>query len=122
MARPCEESGVWHAWLVLGVIDLMLGVGVFVWPGASALALLWPVAVAIWAVLGGVTYFVAAGRFRHRSTRCFMRASGVVAFAFGVVLAAVAVPGTRPIVWLVGGHALVAGALMLGVAKTTWSA
>jgi hypothetical protein len=38
------------------------------------------------------------------------------------VLAVAALPGTQPVVWLVGAYAVVAGALMLGVAKTTWSA
>ena len=51
-----------------------------------------------------------------------MRASSLVAIAFGVVLAVAALPGTQPIVWLVGGYAVVAGALLLGVAKTSRSA
>jgi uncharacterized membrane protein HdeD (DUF308 family) len=106
-----------RAWLVVGALDLVVGIGVFAWPGAAALALLWPLAVTIWAVLGGVAMILAAGRFRPQSSgRWLLRASGVVAVGFGVVLTVVAVPGTQPLVWLVGGYALLAGALWLGVA------
>jgi uncharacterized membrane protein HdeD (DUF308 family) len=101
--------------LALAMLDLGVGIGVFVWPGASAVALLWPVAVALWAVLGGIAQFVLAGQFnRSRASRLLLRGWGLFTIVFGIVLAVVALPGTQPIVWLVGGYGVLAGALMLG--------
>jgi uncharacterized membrane protein HdeD (DUF308 family) len=109
------EAGAWRGWLVLGLFDVMLGVGAFVWPGAVALALLWPLAVTLWTVLGGAALVVAAGQFRLQATsRWLVRAGGLVAVVFGGVLAVAALPGTQPIVSLMGGFALVAGTLQLG--------
>jgi uncharacterized membrane protein HdeD (DUF308 family) len=91
---------------LIGVYALLAGV-VAIAGGATARA---------WLV-GGVAMILAAGRFRPQSSgRWLLRASGVVAVGFGVVLTVVAVPGTQPLVWLVGGYALLAGALWLGVA------
>jgi uncharacterized membrane protein HdeD (DUF308 family) len=114
-ARRNAEAGAWRGWLVIGVFDVMLGGGALVWPGAAALALLWPVAVALWAVLGGAALVVAAGQFRLQTTsRWLLRVGGLVAVVFGGVLAVVALPGTQPIVPLMGGFALLAGTLLLG--------
>jgi uncharacterized membrane protein HdeD (DUF308 family) len=120
-APHADQTGFWRTMLALGVLDLGLGIGVFVWPGASAIALLWPIAVALWAVLGGLALFVAGGQFnRVRASRLLLRTCGLFTIVFGVVLAVVALPGTQPIVWLVGGHAIVAAALMLGAASSLW--
>ncbi len=119
-ARLYDTRGVSRAWLVLGAVDLTLGVGVFVWPGASALALLWPVGVSAWSLLSGIAQLVAADRLGDQGwSRLLLRANGAFAFIFGIVLAVVALPGTQPVVLLVGVYAVVAGALMLAVAKTT---
>jgi uncharacterized membrane protein HdeD (DUF308 family) len=116
-----DEAGTRRPVLALGVLDLGLGIAVFAWPGASAIALLWPVAVTLWAVLGGIAQFVIAGQFNCvRASRILLRTCGLFTIVFGVALAVVALPGTQPIVWLVGGHAVVAAALMLGVAISVW--
>jgi uncharacterized membrane protein HdeD (DUF308 family) len=68
-----------RVWLVVGMLDLLLGLGVFVWPGAAALALLWPAAVTLWAVLGGATLVVAAEQIWLPTTgRRLVRANGAV--------------------------------------------
>jgi hypothetical protein len=76
-----------------------------------------------WALLEGVLQIVGAVRLgRWHPSRWLLGASGVVAMTFGILLGVSRLPGTAPIVWLVGGYALVTGALLLGLAgNLLWS-
>jgi uncharacterized membrane protein HdeD (DUF308 family) len=88
---------------LVAAFDLILALLVFVYPRAEALALLWPVAVAAWAILTGVAQL--------RGQR-LQKASGVASILAGLVLAAVPLQGTDGILWAVGTYGFVAGALM----------
>jgi uncharacterized membrane protein HdeD (DUF308 family) len=103
--------------LVMSGLDLLLGLAVFVWPGASAVALLWPVALVVWALLEGVVQLIAAARFRFQGASRWLGVGGALTLAFSVVLAVPLIPGTNPIVWLVGGYAIVYGAVTVAEAR-----
>jgi uncharacterized membrane protein HdeD (DUF308 family) len=102
-----------------GLVDLGLALVVFVWPGASAIALLWPAAVTLWALVGGILEFFVARRFASPAAQ-LLRASAVVTVVFGIALMVVALPGTQPLVWLVAGFAAGIGALQVGAAASLW--
>ena len=88
--RACEGRG----WLALsGVLAVAIGVLVFVWPGISALALLYVIgayalALGVLAVGGGIWLPLDGGG------RALLTLTGVVSVLFGVVI--FAKPGTAP--------------------------
>jgi uncharacterized membrane protein HdeD (DUF308 family) len=98
---------------VVGVLDLILALLVFVYPRSEALALLWPVAVAVWAILTG------AAQLRGQR---LLKVSGAISIVAGLILAVVPFGGTDGILWAVGVYGLAAGALMLALAFETRSA
>jgi uncharacterized membrane protein HdeD (DUF308 family) len=102
--------------LLLALIDLAAGVVAVVWPGPTALALVW--VVAIWAFVAGSTEVVLAfGSGEKAGTRALFILTGLVSIAFGVVLAARPDIGAVTLALLFGLYSLIYGVsqIVLGV-------
>jgi uncharacterized membrane protein HdeD (DUF308 family) len=102
--------------IVQGVAGILLGILAFVWPGITALALLY--LIAAWAVVTGVLEIVAAVRLRRELRREWLLAlSGALSVVFGVLLVIWPAAGVLTLVVLIGVSAIVFGVtlLMLGV-------
>lgn len=87
--------------LLLGLIDIAAGVVALVWPGVTALVLVW--LVGIWAITAGVVEFFAA--FLRRETagqRALFIIGGLVSIAFGVLLVGRPVTGAVTLALLFG--------------------
>ena len=106
-----------HAWAVgiMGVLGIVIGVVTFVWPGLTALTLLY--IVAFWAIATGVFQIVAAIELRRELEGEFWLAlGGVASIVFGALLVAFPGTGLITLVWLVGIWAVVFGISSLGLA------
>jgi len=106
-----------HSWSVaiMGVLGIVVGVVTFVWPGLTALSLLY--LVAIWAIAMGTFQLIAAIALRRELEGEFwMALGGVASIAFGVLLAVSPGDGLITLVWLVGIWAIVFGVSSLGLA------
>ena len=97
-----------RAWLFTrGAAGILTGIIAAVWPGITALALLW--VIAVWAAVTGVLDIVAAVQLRKQLRHEWLLAlSGALSVLFGILL-----------VWLGAGEApgstvLVGGTLVLG--------
>ena len=80
-----DRAGPVAGHLLLALIDIAAGVIAIVWPGPTALVLVY--VVAAWAIVGGVAEFAfafAAGE--TAGTRALFLLGGLVSIAFGVVL------------------------------------
>jgi uncharacterized membrane protein HdeD (DUF308 family) len=110
-------AGGSRGWLVAqGVAGILLGGLTFVWPGITALALLW--VIAAWAVLTGVLEIAAAVRLRRELRHEWLLVlSGALSVLFGIVLVVWPAAGALTLVVLIGVAALVFGVtlLMLGL-------
>jgi len=103
-----DRAGPVAGHLLLALIDIAAGVIAIVWPGPTALVLVY--VVAAWAIVGGVAEFAfafAAGE--TAGTRALFLLGGLVSIAFGVVLFARPGVGAATLALLFGLFALVYG-------------
>jgi uncharacterized membrane protein HdeD (DUF308 family) len=104
-----------RGWLIVqGVASIVIGILAFVWPGITALALLW--VIAAWAVVTGVLEIVAAFRLRRELSREWLLGlSGVLTVLFGLLLVIWPAAGALTLVVLIGVSAIVFGVALLGL-------
>jgi uncharacterized membrane protein HdeD (DUF308 family) len=106
-----------HAWAtgLSGVLGIVIAVATLLWPGITALTLLY--LVAFWAISTGVLEIVAAIEFRREiEGEIWMILGGVVSIVFGSLLVVSPGPGLLSLVWLVGFYAIALGFSSLGFA------
>src|ERR687886_144426 len=98
--RAPEGYKHWWALLLEGVFGVAAGVLAFVWPGITALVLLY--LIAAWAFVTGVFEIVAAVYLRRLiSGEWLLALGGVVSVLFGVMLAVWPGAGALAVLWLI---------------------
>ncbi|MCU1427019.1 MAG: hypothetical protein JWL83_1019 [Actinomycetia bacterium] len=103
----------WH--IVEGLAGIAAGVIAFVWPGITALALLF--LIAAWAFVAGAMRIAAAYELRGAMPNVWLVAlGGVLSIAFGAILVITPGAGALVITWLIGWYALFLGVLEMALA------
>ncbi len=117
-----REAGMqWWMMLLEGVAGVAAGVVTAIWPGITALALLY--LIAIWALLTGVLELMAAVRLRRViSGEWLLVLSGIASLVLGVLLLLFPRAGALAVVLWIGAYALVFGILLvaLGMRLRAW--
>lgn len=111
-----RRRGADRWWLLLleGAVGIAAGIVTLLWPGITALALLY--LIAAWALITGALEIAAAIRLRKAITGEWLLAlSGVASIALGVMLALFPGPGALAVVIWIGAYAFVFGALLIGL-------
>jgi uncharacterized membrane protein HdeD (DUF308 family) len=109
-----ERKNVRQWWVVLlgGIAGIIVGVLTFVWPGITALVLLY--LIAAWAIVTGILEIAAAFSRRlpiaHEWTLVL---AGILSVLFGVLLAILPGVGLLSLVWLIGIYALAFGVVLI---------
>jgi uncharacterized membrane protein HdeD (DUF308 family) len=97
-----------------GFVSIGAGVLTFVYPGITALVLLY--VIGAWAIVTGIAEIAAAVKLRRVVTGEWMLAlAGVLSLALGVLLFAYPSSGALAVVWLIATYAILFGVLLVGL-------
>jgi uncharacterized membrane protein HdeD (DUF308 family) len=100
-------------WLALvGIAGIIAGALTFVWPGITALVLLF--FIAGWAIAIGVFEIVGAIRLRKEiDNEWLLIAGGVLSVLFGVAILVMPGAGALALVWMIGTYAIIYGIILV---------
>lgn len=102
------------ALILEGLAGIAAGVVTFMWPGVTALVLIW--LIAAWAIVTGVFEIAAAIRLRRVLTgEWLLLLSGVLSIAFGVLVFAFPGAGAVGIAWVLGAYAVATGVILVAL-------
>jgi len=107
-----KEDDDWWVLLLVGLAGIAIGVLTFYNPEATALAVVYY--VAIWAIATGLLEIIAAIRLRRQIEGEFWLAlAGIASVAFGVLIVARPGVGAQTILWLIALYAIAFGVILL---------
>jgi len=113
LAKRNEGSFSWQVFLI-GLASLAAGVLTLVWPGVTAIALLY--LIAVWAIIRGIFEILAAFHLRKELRNEWLLAlNGVLSIVFGVILIVAPGAGALAVLWLIGSFAIVVGIVMIAL-------
>jgi uncharacterized membrane protein HdeD (DUF308 family) len=113
--RERRANDYWWVLLLHGILGIAAGVVTFLWPGITALALLY--IIAAWALVIGALEIAAAIRLRKVIEGEWLLAlAGLASVVLGVLLFLFPGPGALAMVIWIGAYALVAGVLLVVLA------
>jgi uncharacterized membrane protein HdeD (DUF308 family) len=100
-------------WLALiGLAGIAAGILTFMWPGVTALVLLW--FMASWAIVLGIFQIIGAIQLRKEiDNEWTLILSGVVSVLFGLILFVAPGAGALGLVWMIASYAIIFGVLMV---------
>ena len=107
-----KEHDDWWVLLLVGLAGIGIGTLTFYNPQATALAVVFY--VAIWAIATGLLEIVAAVRLRRQiEGEVWLALAGIASVLFGVLLVARPGVGALTILWLIGVYALAFGVVLV---------
>ena len=113
--RTSPQRGRSWAQVAQGLVGVAAGVLTMLWPGITALALIW--FIGAWAVVTGALEIAAAIRLRRViSGEWMLVLSGVLSIVFGSLVFAFPAAGAVGISWILGAYAAAAGFVLIALA------
>ena len=109
--RAAEHHERWGLLLLEGIIDLVMGGIVWVFPAGAILAFV--LMTAAWALLTGGLMLVSSIRLHGTHGRLWLALGGIVSLIWGVLLAASPLTGAIVLTWWLGAYAIVFGVMLL---------
>jgi uncharacterized membrane protein HdeD (DUF308 family) len=111
VARRRQGAFPWGL-LLVGLAGIAVGVLAFLWPGLTALALVY--LIAAWAIVRGVFEVIAAIHLRRElEHEWLLAASGALSILLGIFLVASPGAGALALLWAIGAMAIIVGVLMI---------
>jgi uncharacterized membrane protein HdeD (DUF308 family) len=105
----------WWAEVIEGVLGMVIGLMTLLWPGATALVVLY--FIAAWAIVTGILEIAAAIQMRrYISGEWLLFLSGAVSVLFGVLLFIFPGAGALSLIAFIGAFAILFGILLIVLA------
>jgi uncharacterized membrane protein HdeD (DUF308 family) len=103
-------------WLVLvGLAGIAAGIVTFLWPGITALVLLF--FIAGWAIANGIFQIIGAIQLRKEiDNEWWLILNGALSVLIGIAMFIMPGAGALALIWLIAVYAIIYGALMIGFA------
>ena len=112
--RAAEHHERWGALALEGVLDIIAGVLVVMWPGLTLVVFVYM--AAFWALVSGIALLFAAFRLHRQHGEWMMILSGLLSIAWGILVALFPIAGILVWAWWIGAYALIFGIAMLVLA------
>jgi uncharacterized membrane protein HdeD (DUF308 family) len=110
-----ERQTSWVPYLIGGLAGIAIGAVAFLWPGITALTLVY--LIAFWAIIIGIFEFIAALELAGELQGDWMLGlAGILSVAFGVLVALDPRSGALSVIWIIGLYAILAGVTRLVLA------
>jgi uncharacterized membrane protein HdeD (DUF308 family) len=110
-----RHNARWWPLLLEALLGIGIGLATFVWPGITALALIY--LIAAWAIVTGIFEVIAAIQLRRSIEGEWMLIlAGVLSVVFGLLLIVFPGSGALAVLWLFAAYALVFGVVLLVLA------
>jgi uncharacterized membrane protein HdeD (DUF308 family) len=110
-----NEVERWWWMIIVGVAGILTGILTFVWPGMTALVLLY--IIAAWAIFAGIAQTMAAIRLRKEiEGEWALILGGIASVIFGVLLILVPGAGALASIWIIASYAIIFGIVMIVLA------
>jgi uncharacterized membrane protein HdeD (DUF308 family) len=104
----------WWPLLLEGAAGIAAGALTFLWPGITALALVY--VIAAWAIVTGIFEIIAAVRLRKEiENEWLLGLGGLASVVLGVIMIAAPGAGALGLVWAIGAYALVFGVTLIAL-------
>ena len=104
--------GKWTSLVVMGLLGIAAGVVALLWPGLTAISLLW--VLAIWVIVAGSMQIAAAIRLRKEvQGEWLWILSGILMVALGLIFFLKPGAGILSVTWLIASLAIVWGILLV---------
>ena len=110
--RSDRRNKRWWLFLLQGMGGIIVGIIAFIWPGITALALIY--LIAAWAIVTGIFEVVAAVQLRKEiEGEWLLGLSGIASVVFGGLLVAFPGTGALAVLWIIGAYAILFGILLM---------
>ena len=102
-------------WLVVvGILGILAGLVTFLWPGATALVLIF--FIGGWAIAHGIFEIVGAIKLRKEiDNEWWLILAGALSVIFGIIVLIAPGAGALALVWIIGVYSLAFGVLLVGL-------
>lgn len=113
--RSDKREKRWWLFLLQGIAGIIVGIMAFIWPGITALALLY--IIAAWAIVTGIFEVVAAVQLRKEiEGEWLLGLSGIASVVFGALLVGFPGAGALAVLWIIGAYSILFGILLMFLA------
>ncbi len=112
--RAIRRQDRWGWLIVEGVVDLIAGAIAVVWPLVTVIAFV--LLLGAWAIVSGALLFGASFRLHIAHGRWLMALAGGISVVWGVLAILRPLTGAVALTWLLGGYALLFGAVLVALA------
>jgi len=109
--RAAERHERWGALALEGILNLVAGALVVMWPGLTLVLFVYM--AAFWALVSGIALLMAAFRLHRQHGEWMMILAGLLSIAWGILVALFPIAGILVWAWWIGAYALIFGIAML---------